>query len=45
MTHKTLTIPTHGPGLTDITARVADVLPGGDGVVTLFIRHTHPPAC
>lgn len=38
-----LTIPTPGPGLIDITSRVTGWLSGqplSDGLLTLFIRHT-----
>ena len=38
-----LTVPTRGEGFTDITREVARFLQeagGGDGVVSLFIRHT-----
>ncbi len=39
--HTTLAIPTHGPGLYEFTREVADWAAGqGDGVLTLFIRHT-----
>lgn len=34
------TVTTQGPGLTEITGEVAGWLPAGDGVVTLFVRHT-----
>ena len=40
MTQTTFTITTDGPGLTEITPEVADWLPGDDGLLTLFIRHT-----
>lgn len=33
-------IDTHGPGLYEITDRVARSLCDGDGIVTLFVRHT-----
>ncbi len=37
----TFEIATHGPGLTEITPRVARWLSGqGDGLLTLMIRHT-----
>ncbi|UWQ19616.1 secondary thiamine-phosphate synthase enzyme YjbQ [Jannaschia sp. M317] len=36
----TFTIDTPGPGLTEITRTVAAWLPPGDGLLTLFIRHT-----
>ncbi|WP_308915364.1 secondary thiamine-phosphate synthase enzyme YjbQ [Jannaschia sp. LMIT008] len=35
-----LTVRTHGPGLTDITDCVSAALPPGDGVATVFLRHT-----
>ena len=37
-----LTVPTDGPGLYEITGQVAAAVArqGGDGVATLFIRHT-----
>lgn len=39
--HETFKITTSGPGLHEITAEVAAWLRGaGDGLVTLFIRHT-----
>ena len=38
--HHTLSIPTRGPGLTEITRDVAALLPLADGLLTLFIRHT-----
>ncbi|WP_417720876.1 secondary thiamine-phosphate synthase enzyme YjbQ [Salipiger sp.] len=39
--HETFKITTSGPGLHEITAEVAARLRGaGDGLVTLFIRHT-----
>ena len=37
---KTLRVSTNGPGLTEVTRDVADWLPGGDGLLTLFVRHT-----
>lgn len=41
MIHRRLSVGTHGPGLTDITDRVADLVANcPDGIVTLFIRHT-----
>jgi thiamine phosphate synthase YjbQ (UPF0047 family) len=39
----TLTIATHGPGFTDLTDRVSAWLASigaGDGLLTLFVRHT-----
>ena len=39
----TLTIATHGPGFTDLTGRVSAWLASigaGDGLLTLFVRHT-----
>jgi thiamine phosphate synthase YjbQ (UPF0047 family) len=37
----TLGLSTHGPGLYEITAKLAAFLDGkGDGLVTCFIRHT-----
>lgn len=41
--HTVFTIATRGPGLTEITGQVREWLqrgPGGDGVLTLMIRHT-----
>lgn len=38
--HHTLTLQTHGPGLTEITREVAALLPRASGLLTLFIRHT-----
>ena len=41
--HTRLTLKTQGPGLYEITPQVADWLAGGkvgDGVVTVFVRHT-----
>ncbi|MFD1331030.1 secondary thiamine-phosphate synthase enzyme YjbQ [Methylopila musalis] len=38
-----ITLRTRGPGLTDLTARIAEDLRAGragDGLVTLFVRHT-----
>ncbi|MGB3554038.1 MAG: secondary thiamine-phosphate synthase enzyme YjbQ [Jannaschia sp.] len=35
-----LTIATNGPGLTEITTDIARWLPRGDGLLTVFIRHT-----
>lgn len=41
MTLTRLTVQTHGPACHDITREVAGVVSGlGDGVVTLFLRHT-----
>ena len=41
MTLTRLTVQTHGPVCHDITREVAGVVSGlGDGVVTLFLRHT-----
>ncbi len=37
---RTIEIDTHGPGLTDITRRLAALLPQGDGLATLLVRHT-----
>jgi secondary thiamine-phosphate synthase enzyme len=37
----TVSVPTNGPGLYEITAKLAAFLTGkGDGLVTCFIRHT-----
>jgi secondary thiamine-phosphate synthase enzyme len=37
----TIEVPTHGPGLYEITAKLAAFLrEAGDGLVTCFIRHT-----
>jgi secondary thiamine-phosphate synthase enzyme len=39
----TLTVPTPGPGITDITREVVDFLGGagaGDGVLLIYLRHT-----
>jgi secondary thiamine-phosphate synthase enzyme len=39
----TFTIPTNGPGLTEVTAEIARWLAGTglqDGLLTLFVRHT-----
>lgn len=39
----TVSIPARGPGLTDVTTRVADALSASgirEGLVTCFIRHT-----
>ena len=37
----TVTVPTHGPGLYEITDRLAAFVAGkGDGLLTCFIRHT-----
>ncbi len=33
-------IDTQGPGLTDITGRLAALVPPGDGLATLLVRHT-----
>ena len=39
--HHVLTVQTNGPGLTEITADVAALVArAGDGVATLFIRHS-----
>lgn len=39
--HSILTIETSGPGLYDITAKVQALVAGrGDGLATLFVRHT-----
>lgn len=41
--HDTLTIETRGPGLVDVTARVADAVARSgiaDGLVTLLVLHT-----
>ncbi len=41
MRHTVFTVQTRGPGLTEITQDVGGWLAGqGDGVLTLFIRHT-----
>jgi thiamine phosphate synthase YjbQ (UPF0047 family) len=37
-------IETRGPGMVEFTRDVADWLPGGDGLLTLMVRHTRP-AC
>ena len=33
-------IETRGPGMVEVTREVAAWLPGGDGVLTLMVRHT-----
>lgn len=38
--HGRFDVDTRGPGLTDITDRVAAWLPATSGLLTLFIRHT-----
>jgi secondary thiamine-phosphate synthase enzyme len=41
--HDRLSVETEGPGFTDVTRRVADWLQSigaGDGLLTLFLRHT-----
>ena len=35
-----LTFSTQGPGLTEITRDVSAACPAGDGLLTLFLRHT-----
>ena len=35
-----LAVPTQGPGLYEITGRIARVLPPRDGLLILFVRHT-----
>lgn len=35
-----LEIETRGPGLTEFTGRLADLIPGGEGLATLLVRHT-----
>lgn len=40
MTRTEFEVRTDGPGLTEITDRVAGWLPDASGVVTLFVRHT-----
>ncbi|MEM6374727.1 MAG: secondary thiamine-phosphate synthase enzyme YjbQ [Pseudomonadota bacterium] len=43
MAQSTITVSTHGPGLYDITREVTGWVAtqgGGDGLLTLFIRHT-----
>ncbi len=40
MSNTTFSIPTRGPGLTEFTSQVARWLPGGSGLLTLFIQHT-----
>ena len=35
-----LAVPTDGPGLTEITAPLRELVPQGDGLMTLFVRHT-----
>lgn len=39
MTHTIFTISTHGPGLYELTRDVSDWV-SGDGLLTLFLRHT-----
>jgi secondary thiamine-phosphate synthase enzyme len=42
-THHCLAVETRGPGFTDVTRRVAEWLQAigaGDGLLTLFLRHT-----
>jgi secondary thiamine-phosphate synthase enzyme len=40
-TFHTVTVPTHGPGLYEITDQLAAFAAGkGDGLLTCFIRHT-----
>ncbi len=36
----TFDIATRGPGLYEVTRQVARWVPGGDGLLTLFVRHT-----
>lgn len=36
----TFVIQTRGPGLYEFTGQVAEWLPGGDGLLTLMVRHT-----
>lgn len=36
----TFSIETRGPGLYEFTRQVVDWLPGGDGLLTLMVRHT-----
>lgn len=35
-----ITVATRGEGLHEVTRQVADWLPPGDGLLTLFVRHT-----
>ena len=37
---RTLEIETSGPGLTEFTDRLARLVPPGDGLASLFVRHT-----
>ena len=40
MTLHRLTIATRGPACHDITRQIAGCIPKGEGVVTVFVRHT-----
>ena len=35
-----LVVETEGPGLTEITAGLGPLVPSGEGLMTLFVRHT-----
>ena len=37
---RTIEIDTRGPGLTEITGRLVPLIPPGDGLATLMVRHT-----
>ncbi len=37
---RTIDIDTRGPGLTEFTDRLAALVPEGDGLATLMVRHT-----
>ena len=35
-----IALSTHGPGLTEITAQLRPLVPPGEGLMTLLVRHT-----